>query len=60
MASAVLPIEGLAARMIKSPFCKPRVNSSNSVKPVGTPVTFSGDSDIFSNSSKLVARISLR
>ena len=60
MARAVLPIEGRAARMIKSPFCKPRVKSSNSVKPVGTPVTFSGDSEILSNSSKFVARTSLR
>jgi hypothetical protein len=34
IARAVLPIEGRPAIMIKSPFCKPEVFLSNSVKPV--------------------------
>ena len=38
IAKAVLPIDGLPATIIKSPFCKPVVFSSNLLKPVGTPV----------------------
>jgi len=39
MARAVLPIEGRAAMMISSPFCRPLVRRSNSVKSVASPVT---------------------
>ena len=39
MASAVLPIEGRAAMMISSPFCRPLVMRSSSVKSVASPVT---------------------
>ena len=38
-ANAVLPIEGRAARITISPFCRPLSISSSSSKPVGTPVT---------------------
>jgi hypothetical protein len=38
-AKAVLPIDGLAATMIISPFCSPLVISSSSKKPVSMPVT---------------------
>ncbi len=34
----VFPIDGRAATMMRSPACKPRVISSTSTKPVGTPV----------------------
>ena len=36
---AVLPIPGRAATIIKSLFCHPAVTRSNSVNPLGTPVT---------------------
>ena len=41
-ASAVLPIDGRAARSIKSDFCKPFVTLSSSISPVGTPRRLSG------------------
>ena len=37
VAKAVLPIEGLPAKIIKSDLCNPPNFSSRSVKPVGTP-----------------------
>ena len=37
-AAAVLPMLGRAARMIKSPACRPEVMRSKSTNPVGTPV----------------------
>ena len=39
MARAVLPMEGRAAMMISSPFCRPLVMRSSSVKSVAKPVT---------------------
>jgi hypothetical protein len=38
-ASAVLPMDGRAARMNKSPACSPLVFSSNLVNPVLMPLT---------------------
>ncbi len=38
-AKAVFPIPGRPARIIRSDFCKPAVNSSSLVNPVATPVT---------------------
>ncbi|MPN14652.1 hypothetical protein SDC9_161979 [bioreactor metagenome] len=38
MAKAVLPTEGRAAMMFRSPFCQPAVSLSRSCKPVETPV----------------------
>ncbi len=38
-ASAVFPIDGRAARMIKSPRWNPAVRRSRSVKPLATPVS---------------------
>ena len=40
-ASAVLPTDGRAARMHRSPGCSPASSLSSSLKPVGTPVTCS-------------------
>ena len=37
--NAVLPIEGLPAIIIKSPFCSPDVILSRSLNPVSSPVT---------------------
>ena len=39
IAKVVFPMEGRAATMIKSDFCKPAVFLSKSLKPVETPVT---------------------
>ena len=39
VARAVLPIEGLPARIIKSDLCRPPNFSSSSVNPVGTPTS---------------------
>ena len=40
-AKDVLPMEGRPATMMRSPFCSPEVMRSNTVKPVGSPVTSS-------------------
>ena len=40
VASAVLPIEGLPAKIIKSDLCNPLSFSSKSLSPVGTPTNF--------------------
>ena len=37
VANAVLPIEGLPAKIIRSDLCNPPNFSSKSVKPVGMP-----------------------
>ncbi len=49
----VLPIDGRAAMITRSPACSPEVISSRSVKPVGTPVTSSRRECSFSMVSRL-------
>ena len=50
-AKAVLPIEGLPAIIIRSPFCKPAVKLSSSLKPDETPVSPPPPCALLSNSS---------
>ncbi|MNC92376.1 hypothetical protein D3C83_87860 [compost metagenome] len=50
----VLPIDGRAAMMTRSPSCRPRVLRSMSSKPVGTPVT----KVLFSNSFSIFGKLS--
>ena len=50
----VFPIDGRAAMMIRSPPCRPRVISSRSSKPVGTPVI----SRLCSNSCSIFGKLS--
>ena len=55
-ANAVLPMDGRAARMIRSDFCMPLVILSRSIKPVGTPMI----SPFLSASSLISAMLSAR